>query len=80
MTTMWNVARGLRVVRVSLAVLAVLVGLLWLTSSGPVSASGKCAFDEHPDVGPCDPDKGYSFEGTCYTDDGCYTRIESCCG
>lgn len=79
MTSTWNVARGIGAVRIFLAILIVVGCLLWLTLSRPVSAYGKCAFDDHPDVGPCDPDQGYEFEDACYHDDGCYVTIEPCC-
>lgn len=30
-------------------------------------------------VSPCDPDRGYVYNGTCYNDDGCYYELEQCC-
>lgn len=80
MTSTWNVARGIGAVRISLAILIVVVCLLWLTLSRPVSAYDKCEFDGHPDVGPCDPDRGYIYDDGCYQDDGCYEKVERCCG
>lgn len=45
----------------------------------PPPGGDKCELNGHPEVGPCDPDKGYIWDGECYHDDGCYSQIEECC-
>lgn len=59
------------------AVITVGGGMYLLTQPAPVSAAtAECDFGE---LYECDPDQNYVYEGTCYTDDGCYVNLEPCC-
>lgn len=45
-------------------------------SASAEEATPKCQFGE---VYACDPDRSYNWQGTCYSDDGCYYELEDCC-
>ncbi len=59
------------------AVICLLTGAgMWLAYPTSVAAE-TCDFGSSEL--PCDPDRGYIWQGACYSDDGCYYTIESCC-
>jgi hypothetical protein len=70
----------LRNVRLTLSVAIVAAGSIWLVNGALFAQEwDRCILAGEPGIGPCDPGQGYIYQGTCYSDDGCYTELEPCC-
>jgi hypothetical protein len=70
-----NTPGVLRTCRFVLCMLVVGMGLLWFSTSAFGEGEEKCEVA----IYPCDPDRGYIWNGECYDDDGCYFTLEECC-
>lgn len=71
------------IVRDGLALVVCCISVAVLSSPWHMSllaqTGERCEMSGEPGVGECDPDRGYRFQGVCYSDDGCYHEIEPCC-
>lgn len=65
-----------------IAVVAVVFSILYAASPYlNVSLRAQAVDTGRCDIGEfeCDPDQNYVWQGSCYTDDGCYYNLETCC-
>jgi hypothetical protein len=77
---MSQIVQALQTLRLIISAVLVVAVTAWILT-GVLSATGgdKCEYADWPDIGPCDSDQGYVWQGQCYDNDGCYYELESCC-